>query len=102
MPDNYHIVKENTLNLLKNIRKDKKNAEEYKSFMGDILRSDYAEKVPSQQLHREDHPQALLILPCIKLLMTPTIIILMKSQKLSNSTFVRMIASDLWQQWIKL
>lgn len=54
MPDNYDIVKERTLHLMKKFRKDKKYAEEYTSFMEDILKRGYAEKVPPQQLCRED------------------------------------------------
>lgn len=54
MPDNYDMVKEHTLHLMKQIRKDKMYTEEYTSFMEDILKKGYAEKVPPQRLRRED------------------------------------------------
>ena len=54
MPENYHTVKERTLHLMKKFKKNKMYAEEYTSFMEDILKKGYAEKVPPQQLHRED------------------------------------------------
>lgn len=54
MPDNYNMVKERTRHLMKKFRKHKMYAEEYTSFMEDILKKGYAEKVPPQQLHRED------------------------------------------------
>lgn len=54
MPDNYNVVKERTMHLMKKFRKDMVYAEEYISFMEDILKKGYAEKVPPQQLCRED------------------------------------------------
>lgn len=54
MSDNYNVVKERTLHLMKKFRKDTAYAEEHISFMEDILKKGYAEKVPPQQLHRED------------------------------------------------
>ena len=54
MPENYELVRERTLHLLKKFRKDKVYAEEYTAFMEDILKKGYAEKVPTQQLHRKD------------------------------------------------
>lgn len=49
MPDNYDMVKERTLHLMKKFRKDKMYSEEYTPFMEDILKKGYAEKVPHQQ-----------------------------------------------------
>lgn len=46
MPDNYDMVKECTLHLLKKIERNKMYAEDYTSLMGDILKKGYAEKVP--------------------------------------------------------
>ena len=54
MPDNYDMVKERTLHLMKTFKKDKKYAEEYTSFIEDIIKKGYAKKVPPQQLRRED------------------------------------------------
>lgn len=54
MPDNFNMVKERTLYLMKKFRKDEVYAKEYTTFMEDIIKKGYAEKVPSQQLCKED------------------------------------------------
>ena len=53
MPDNYGMVEERTLNLLKRFKRDEDYAMEYKKFM-EVLKKGYAEKVPLEQLKRKD------------------------------------------------
>ncbi|XP_034080736.1 uncharacterized protein LOC117551795 [Gymnodraco acuticeps] len=54
MPDNYEMVKQRTLNLLKRFKRDAEYAMEYKTFMEDVLKKGYAERVPPEQLNRND------------------------------------------------
>ncbi|KAJ8412275.1 hypothetical protein AAFF_G00145420 [Aldrovandia affinis] len=54
MSDNHDMAEQRTMNLLKRFRKDESYALEYKTFMDDVISKGYAEKVPQEQLHRND------------------------------------------------
>ncbi|KAK7926338.1 hypothetical protein WMY93_008648 [Mugilogobius chulae] len=51
MPNNYHLAEQRAQYLAKKFKHNNSFAEEYKSFMEDIIAKDYAEKVPSKDLH---------------------------------------------------
>ncbi|KAJ8395855.1 hypothetical protein AAFF_G00027380 [Aldrovandia affinis] len=54
MADNHDMAEQRTMNLLKRFRKDESYALESKTFMDDVISKGYAEKVPQEQLHRND------------------------------------------------
>jgi len=54
LPNNYDLTAQRTLNLAKRFKKDSVFANEYSVFMEDVLRKGYAEKVPQEQLQRND------------------------------------------------
>lgn len=51
MPNNYQIAEQRALYLSKKFRNNPTFAEEYRSFMEDIIAKGYAEKVPPKDLH---------------------------------------------------
>lgn len=52
-PNKYRVAAQHTLNLAKRF-KNSAYAAEYKTFMDNVLSKGYAEKVPQEQLHRND------------------------------------------------
>ncbi|KAL0151450.1 hypothetical protein M9458_053236 [Cirrhinus mrigala] len=50
LPNNYEMAAQRMLNLAKRFKKDSAYANEYATFMEDVLRKGYAEKVPQEQL----------------------------------------------------
>ena len=53
LPNNYEVAAQRILNLAKKF-KDTAYAAEYKIFMDDVLGKGYAQKVPQEQLQRND------------------------------------------------
>ncbi|KAJ8385750.1 hypothetical protein AAFF_G00182680 [Aldrovandia affinis] len=54
MPNNHEMAVQRTVNLARRFKKDSAYAAEYKAFMDNVLAKGYAERVPQEQLHRND------------------------------------------------
>lgn len=54
LPNNYEVAAQRILNLAKKFKKDTAYAAEYKIFMDGVLGKGYAQKVPQEQLQRND------------------------------------------------
>ncbi|KAJ8393313.1 hypothetical protein AAFF_G00062140 [Aldrovandia affinis] len=54
MPNNHEMAVQWTVNLARRFKKDSAYAAEYKAFMDNVLAKGYAERVPQEQLHRND------------------------------------------------
>lgn len=54
MPNNYEMAAQRTVNLARRFKRDSAYATEYKTFMNKVLNKGYAEKVPQEQLLRND------------------------------------------------
>ncbi|KAJ8362073.1 hypothetical protein AAFF_G00398230 [Aldrovandia affinis] len=54
MPNNHEMAVQRTVNLARRFKKDSAYAAEYKAFMDNVLAKGYTERVPQEQLHRND------------------------------------------------